>query len=201
MKKKQSFLFIALMFLSLVYVAKAQTDDKFKTTNYFSKNKEYFVKVTPNKTAIFYRGRKKVWTKKLPELPGNLLISNDGKRVIMIENFYGNNNDRKKDVLIFFNEKGDKIANYDLESLADFDNVLHTNSGSKWLEDVELNQSKNELVLNTIALSCPLVENGAKVVDLKKIDKCKKPKPKEKITFSIAEGKLLSRKQVETIEK
>lgn len=201
MKKTYSFLFIALVFLSFVLVSKAQTDEKFKTTNYISKNREYFVRVTPNKIASLYKGRKKIWTKSIPELPGNMLVTDDGKRVIMIENYYGNNNDRKREVVIIFGEKGDKIAGFELASLADFDNVLHTNSGSKWLDNVELNQSKNELVVNTIVLSCALVENGAKIVDLKMIDKCKKPQPKEKITFSIVDGKLLSRTQVGSAEK
>ncbi len=198
MRKKCNYLLVALFFLLLTTFVQAQNVNKFEVTKYFSKNREYFVKVTPDKKAVLYRGNKKVRTQILPALPGSLLITNDGKRLIMIENYFGNNNDRKTEVLIFFDEKGDKISGFNLESLADFDNVLHTNTGSSWLDTFEINQSKNELILNTIVLTCPLVENSPKAVDLKKVNECKKPKPKEKITFSTVDGKLISRTDVAT---
>ena len=201
MKKKCLYLIIITISLVFVSVVKADTYSKFVTTKYFSKNRAFYVIVTPDKKATLYKGKTKIWTILLPELPGKMLVSNDGNRAIMMENYYGNNNDRKKEVLIFFGENGDKITSYDLETLADFNNVLHTNSGSHWLENYEIDEETNELIINTIVLSCPLVEKNDKKVDLKKVAKCKKPKPNEVITFSLSDGKLLSRTKIETMEK
>ena len=201
MKKKYLYLIIIAISLVFVSVVKADTDSKFVTTKYFSKNRAFYVIVTPDKKAILYKGKTKIWTILLPELPGKILVSNDGNRVIMMENYYGNNNDRKKEVLIFFDEKGIKLKSYDLESLADFNNVLHTNSGSHWLKNYEVDEAENELIINTVVISCPLIEKNSKIVDLKKIDECKKPKPNETIKFSLSDGKLLSRTKTETVEK
>ena len=201
MKKKYLYLIIITISLLFVTVVKADTDSKFQTTKYFSKSRAFYVIVTPDKKATLYKDKTKMWTILLPELPGKMLVSNDGNRVIMVENYYGNNNDRKKEVLIFFDENGNKISSYDLETLADFNNVLHTNSGSHWLKNYELDEEENQLIINTIVLSCPLVEKNDKKVDLKKVDKCKKPKPNEVITFSLSDGKLLSRTKIETVEK
>ena len=201
MKKKFYYFPIIIIFLVLATVAQAERDDKFQTTKYFSKNRAFYVIVTPDKKATLYKGKTKIWTIVLPELPGKMLVSNDGNRVIMMENYYGNNNDRKKEVLIFFGETGNKILSYDLESLADFNNVLHTNAGSLWLENYELDEEKNNLIINTIVLSCPLIENASKKVDLKRVNKCRKPKPNEKIIFSIVDGVLLSRTKIESAKK
>ena len=201
MKKKYLYLLVITISLVFVSVVKADTDNKFVTTKYFSKNRKFYVIVTPDKKATLRNGRKNIWTRLFPDLPGKLLVSDDGKRVIMIENYYGNNNDRKKEVLIFFDEKGNKLKSYDLESLADFNNVLHTNSGSHWLKNYEVDEAENELIINTVVISCPLIEKNSKIVDLKKIDECKKPKPNETIKFSLSDGKLLSRTKTETVEK
>ncbi len=201
MKKKYYYFLVITISLIFVSLVKADTVGKFETTKYFSKNREFFVTVTPDKKATLRKGRKKIWTQLLPELPGKMLVSNDGKRVIMIENYYGDNNERKREILIFFGENGNKISSYNLESLADFDNVLHTNSGSHWLDSYEMNQEKNEFVVYTIVLSCPLIEKISSNIDLKKVDECSKPKPNEKILFSTIDGSLLSRTKIASAEK
>ncbi len=181
--------------------AKADTYSTFKTTNYYSANRRFFVKVNPNKKAVLYRNGKKVWTKVLPELPQTLLVTNDGKRMVMIENYYGNQNERKKEVIIFFDENGNRLSGFDLGSLADYQNVLHTTSASYWLDKYKFNQKENQLIVNTVILSCPLLEKVSSVEDVKKFDECIKPKPKERIIFSVTDGALLSRTEIEANEK
>ncbi len=180
---------------------KADTYNTFETSNYYSANRKVFVKVTPNKKAVLYKNGRKVWAKVLPELPMNLLVKNDGKRVVMIENYYGNQNERKKEVVIFFDENGNRLSGFDLGSLADYQNVLHTISNADWLDKYEFNQEENQLIVDTVVLSCPLLEKVPNDEDMKKVDECIKPKPKENITFSLIDGTLISRTEIEANEK
>jgi len=200
---RKLYLCVLAITLSFIFglVIKADTYSTFVTTDYYSKNRAFFVKVTPNKRATLYKGTRKIWTKLLPELPQDLLVTNNGKRVVMIENYYGNNNERKKEVIIFFNEKGNKISSQTLESLADFENVNHTVSNAHWLEKYELNQEKNEVVIATFILTCRLPERVSNEEDIKEYDECSQLKPKEKIGFSVIDGSLLYRTKIENTEK
>ncbi len=180
---------------------KADTFSTFETTNYYSANRKFFVKVTPNKKAVLYKNGKKVWTKVLPELPEHLLVTNDGKRIVMIENYYGNNNDAKKEVIIFFDENGNRLSGFALEGLTDFQQVWRTTSGSHWLGKYELNQEESQLLIKTVVRSCPLPEKVSNDEDLKKVDECIKPKPKEKIIFLVTDGTLISRTGIAANEK
>jgi len=201
LEKKCFYLLIITVLFVFGSVVKADTYSKFETTNYYSKNREFFVIVTPDKKAVLYKGNKKIWTQTLPELPQSLLVTNDGKRVVMIENYYGNSREPKKEVINFFGENGNKLSSYNLENLADLENILHTISSSHWLDKYEMNQEKNEVVIETFVLTCPLIGNVSNEEDLKKVDECRKPKPKERIVFSVVNGSLLSRTKIETTEK
>ncbi len=194
------FLIIWLFSLSELPV-KADTFSKFQTTEYFSKNRNYVIKVTPDKKAVLKNKNKIIWKKSLSELPETLLITDDGKRTIMIENYYGNNGDRKKEVLIFFDEKGNKLSSFVLEDLADFENILHTTSGSHWLGKYEFNEDNSELIVESVALTCPLPNGIKSEEDRKKIDECRKFKQNENFVFTIATGTLLSRTKIEITKK
>ena len=189
---------ICFIFSSIIY---ADTYSKFETTDYYSKNRRFFVRVKPDKKATLYKNGKMVWTQSLPELPMKLLVTDDGTRVIMIENYYGNRRDPKKEVIIFFNEKGAKFSSQTLKDVADLKNVMHTISSSSWLENYELNQNESEIIIKTTVLTCSLIERVSRVDDLRKVDECMKPKPKEKIVFSVLDGKILSRSAINTAEK
>jgi len=199
--KKYLCLLITGVYLIFSSVIQADTYSKFVTTDYYSQNRKFFVQVTPDKKAILFKDGKRIWTQPLPELPMKLLVTNDGKRVVMIENYYGNNRNPKKEVIIFFDENGIKLSSQTLESVADLKRVLHTISSSHWLKNYELNQIQNKIVVDTVILTCPLIERVSNEEELKKVDECMKEKPNEKIVFSLDDGKILSRSQIETAEK
>lgn len=198
--RKYFYLLIFANFFLLGSLVKADTYSTFETTKYYSANRRFFVKVTPNKKAVLYKNGKKVWTKFFSELPRFLLITNDGRRLVMIENYYGNNNEAKKEVVIFFDENGNRLSGFALEDLANFHQVLQTTSGFDWLGKYELNQ-EGQLLIKTVILSCPLLEKVSNDKDMKKVDECIKPKLKEKIVFSVADGTLISRTEIEASEK
>ena len=89
--------YIALLVLlcSVVFVQGicADTYSTFQTTRYYSANRRYLVIVTEKKRATLYRkGRKlqRVWSRTLSALPQKLFVTTDGKRVVMVDRYYGN---------------------------------------------------------------------------------------------------------------
>ncbi len=130
MKVKICFALIVTSFM-LAASVRADTYSTFQTKRFYSANRRYFVEVTEKKRATLYRnGRhfQRVWTHILLELPGELLVTNDGSRVAMVDFYYGNNHEPNAPVVIIFGDGGKEIARYLLKDVADLSRTTATTS-------------------------------------------------------------------------
>lgn len=201
MKLKICFVLIVIS-LILATNVRADTYSTFQTKRFYSANRRYFVEVTEKKRATLYRnGRRfrRVWTLILPELPGKLLVTDDGNRVAMVDFYYGNNHDPNAPVVIIFGGDGKEIARHLLKDVADLSRTTATTSMSYWYRDVKLTQGERSLVIDTIVAKyerskCGNVKSAEEVEKMWEI--CMATVPSEKLSFDLATGKLLTRENV-----
>lgn len=194
------FLIAAVFIFASTLSVQADTSTTFKTTNYYSLNRRFFIKVTPNERATLYskkNGWRKLWSRKLPGLPSRIFVSNDGKRVVMIDYYYGNNHASKKDVVYFFNENGSPIQSYSLDRVANLQKVLYTTSTSHWYYGAYFAPEQNNFVIETAVLKCPLPRNVQTEADSEAVRNCWDNIPYEELIFSTATGELLSRTNIQ----
>jgi hypothetical protein len=197
----KSRLHCALIIISLILAVnvRADTYSTFQKKRFYSANRQHFVEVTEKKRATLYRNSRRVpraWTRILPELPRELLVTNDGSRVAMIDFYYGNNHVPDAPVVLIFGEAGKEIARYPLKDVADLDRTTATTSMSYWYHDVKLIQTERILVIETIVAKhdrskCGNVnslEDGEQMSEI-----CTATVPHEKLSFDLANGKLSSR--------
>lgn len=187
---------LALALLVIVTSTRADTYSTFVRTEYYSANREYFVVVTEKQLATMYRveprGPRRLWVHVLPQLPGELLVTNDGRRVALIDRYYGNGHNPNTPAVIWFNENGNEIARHTLADVTDLSRVIETTSASHWYSEVAFTPDESALVIDTIVAkrdrtTCSHVNSAEEA------DDCGRSIPHEQLRFETASGKLVSR--------
>ncbi|MBA2525631.1 MAG: hypothetical protein H0V18_07600 [Pyrinomonadaceae bacterium] len=151
--KSRIYFALTIMLLTLAVNVRADTYSTFQKKRFYSASRRYFVEVNEKKRVTLYRNNRlgqRKWTRILPELPRELLVTNDGSRVALIDFYYGNNHVPDAPVVIIFGEGGKEIARYPLKEVADLSRTTATTSMSYWYHDVKLMQSERLLVIETI---------------------------------------------------
>jgi tetratricopeptide (TPR) repeat protein len=193
---------VAIVFLALGAIAHADTYSTFQTTRYYSTNHQYFVEVTPNKRATLYlsgRRLQQVWSRVLPELPARLFIANDGKRVVMLDYYYGNGRSPSANVLLLFDETGSLIASHSLGEVANLSRVPQTTSSAHWYYGALFTPDQSILIVETIVRKCePPKWNVQSQEEREAYEECMKVQPYEELRFSMATGKLISRVDIQS---
>lgn len=183
----------ALIFFASA-IAHADTYATFTTKRFFSPNNRYVVEVLPDKRATLYvnqRRLQKIWSRTLPELPARLFISNDGKRVVVVDFYYGNGSSASANVIVFLDEAGNPTASYALGQIANLPKVLHTTSAAHWYYGAFFTPDEKQFVVETLINRCfPKTPDEA--------ENCWKSDPFEEIRFSTANGELISRADIRT---
>jgi tetratricopeptide (TPR) repeat protein len=193
---------IAIVLLIFGATAHADTYSTFETTRYYSANNRYFVKVLPNKNATLYRRDRRlqqVWSGELPELPGQLFVANDGRRVVMIDNYYGNGGSTTAKVVLFFNGRGNLIASHALGEVANLPHVLRTTSAAHWYYGSLFTPDQSTLIVETTVQKCEGPWRHAQTPEeMEAQEECWKPQPYEELRFSMATGKVISRADIKS---
>ena len=199
MKLKNSIPFLILLCLTAIAPSVcADTYATFVKTRYYSANRAYFVEVNEQKRATLYRnGRKlaRVWVQKLEALPGMLLVTNDGKRTVIIDRYGGNESKPEMPVVMFLDENGKQIASHKLGDVADLKNVLTTISAAHWIKDYNLSTDQQSLVIESQVLSIPWPDCKDRVKP-EDIGKCWESVPYQQLKFALATGELVERVDV-----
>ena len=184
---------ISLAFVILTTAAHADTYSTFKTTRYYSANRRYFVEVTPNRRAVLYRVDSKhsraQWIRVLDSLPGELLVTNDGRRVAIIDRYYGNGANPETPAVILLNEKGQEIARHRLRDVANLSKVITTTSTAHWYSAVAFTPDESYLTIDTVVAERDRAK-CAHVNSPEEADACWRSVPYEQLRFSVADGKL-----------
>ena len=139
--KRYIALIVLLWPLALAPSVFADTYSTFQTTRYYSANRCYLVVVTQKKHATLYRndrGLRRVWSRTLLELPQKLFVTNDGKRVAIVDRYYGNGGSPETPVVIILGENGEKIASHSLGEVANLKRVMQTISAAHWYSEARL---------------------------------------------------------------
>ncbi|MBA4184372.1 MAG: hypothetical protein H0X49_10210, partial [Acidobacteria bacterium] len=110
-----------ILFAGFAFDVRADSYSTFQTTRFYSANRRFVVVVNENKRATLYRnGRKlhRVWRETLTDLPNQLFVADDGKRVAIVDRYYGNNGSSSLPVVIFLDENGKRFSTHLLGDLA-----------------------------------------------------------------------------------
>lgn len=190
---------MAVLCLGLSSVARADSYIAFETKRFFSANAEFYVEVRPDKRATLYRTeprREQIWTTVLPVLPARLFVSKDGKRVVIIDHYYGNDRKASAKVILFFNETGKQIAGHELADVAALSRVLHTISSAHWYYGALFSADEQTLIVETVRRRCELPTTIRTPEDSAKAEQCWHSDPYEELRFSMANGALISRADI-----
>ena len=176
----------------------------FQTTRFYSANRNYFVEVNGNKRATLYRNSRnllRVWTRTLPELPRELLVTNDGTGVAMVDFYYGNNHDPNASVVVILGDAGKEIAHHPLKAVADLSRTTATTSMTHWYGEARLSQDGHSLIIETLVAKYDRSKCG-NISSPDEADKmwefCMASVPHEHLLFEMATGRLVSRENVAT---
>ena len=195
MKLRSCAVVIVLLTLIAPAVTSADTYATFQTTRYYSANRHYFVEVTEKKRATLYRnGRslRRVWRRTLPDLPGTLLVANDGHRVVVIDNCYGNNHVPTMKAITILGETGKEISSFQLRDVANLERVLHTISTAHWYGDGEFSKDGTLFEVKTVVAK----RLGCETVTPEESHECMESVPFEHLRFELATGRLVDRKSI-----
>lgn len=194
-RRLQSIFVIALLLLLLIPEAKADVYNRFVTERYYSANRRYVIKVNASKEAALYRrGRhlRRIWKRKLPQLPGELLVSNDGKRIVIVDRAYGNYSDAATPVVIILDERGRQIESHSLGEVADLSRVQMTTSSAHWYDKARLTLDGKHLVIETQIAKVER-EKCQYVASAEEADEYWKSIPHERLQFATATGQIVTR--------
>jgi hypothetical protein len=173
----------------------ADTYITFPTTRYYSANRRYFVVLTEKKSATLYhngRGLRRVWSRKLQELPQQLFVTNDGKRVAMVDRYYGNGGSPKTPVVIILGENGYQIASHLLGDLTNLKRVVETTSSARWYGDSRLSVDGEMLMIDTNIMKRDWDECSRNLPTEARA-KCLETVPYQQLRFSLSSGELIER--------
>lgn len=200
MKFQRSIPFLILVCLiAITPTIFADSYAAFTKRKYHSADRAYFVEVTEQKRATLYRNGKKlqrVWSQKLDELPGQLFVTNDGKRTVIVDRYYGNSHRPETPVVVVLDEKGKQIASHKLGDLVDLNKVFTTTSASHWLKDAHLSDDQQSLVIESQVQKIPWPE--CQKMKPEEQGKCWESIPYQQLRFALATGELSERIDVAT---
>lgn len=191
---------LSVSLLSSARLTFLDTYSSFKTTRYYSDNRRYFFEVKPNHAASFYknvRTQQPIWTRKLSWLPGNVLISNDGKRVVLLDRYYGNGGSPDVNVVSLIDERGAVIAEHKLKTVANLERISYTTSSAHWYLDAALNPDAQSFTIDTAVKKCERPSQIRSLEDVKLADQCDKLVPYERLRFDLKNGAIISRISLE----
>lgn len=200
--KLQVIIALPVVALVLAAVAHADTYSTFQTKRYYSANRRYFVEVTEKKRATLYRNGqhfRRVWTRTLPELPRELLVTSDGSRVATVDFYYGNNSDPNAPVVAILGGGGREIARHLLKDVADLSRTTATTSMSYWYRDAKFGPDERLLVIDTVVAKyerskCHNISSPEEAEKMTEI--CMATAPYQRLSFGMATGELSSRENI-----
>lgn len=198
-RKLNSPALILIFYALLVLEAYADSYSTFTTTEYFSPNRQFSLKLTPKKVATFYENgpaRKKLWTAKLPQLPAVLLITDDGERIILIDHYYGNNH-TSDSVVVFLDKYGQQLHKYGLSAVADLSRVIATTSSSHWLYGAFYDADQSRLIVETVIAKCKGPSRISSNAELALANECFRSVPYEEIIFSVETAEIIGRNNIQ----
>jgi hypothetical protein len=175
---------------------RADTYSAYQTTQHFSANERYYVEVREKKRATLYlndRKLKRVWTRTLPELPGAVVVSKDGSRVALIDRYYGNGGISQAKVVLILDSKGNDLAAYSLDEVANLQKVAATTSSAHWYWDGGFTADGQSLIIQTAAKKCEGPVQIKSENDVASAAECDQSTPYEKLRFDAVTGKMVSR--------
>ena len=191
---------MALLCLGLTSIARADSYIAFETKRFYSANAEYSVEVKPDKRATLYRMNpqpSQIWSRVLPVLPARLFVSNDGKRVVIIDHYYGNVGKASAKVVLFFDEAGKQIAGHELGKVAALSSVLRTISSAHWYYGTLFSPDEQTLIVETVKQKCQQMSYTTRTPeDRALVERCWRSDPHEELRFSMATGALISRADI-----
>ena len=193
--KKCIALNIVLGSLALVPSICADTYSTFQTTRYYSTNRRYFVEVTESKRATLYRnGRRlrRVWSRTLSEFPRELLVTEDGKRVVIVDRYYGNGGSPETPVLVILDESGEQIVSHRLGDVATLNKVMHTASSAHWFRRAHLSSDGQFLMVETHITKHDWAECNRRT-PVEEWERCWETIPYQQLRFALGTGELIER--------
>jgi hypothetical protein len=124
-----------------------------------------------------------------------LLVANNGKRVAVIDRYYGNARDPNVPAVILLNETGNEIARYRLAEVAHLSRVITTTSSAHWYSMVAFSSDESHLIIDTIVAKRDRA-TCTRVNSPEEADDCSRSIPYEQLRFRIANGELISRTNI-----
>ncbi|HEV2914943.1 MAG TPA: hypothetical protein VGX92_16825 [Pyrinomonadaceae bacterium] len=186
------------------------------TRRYYSVNRKYFVKVDEGGRAALYRnGRRslRLWENTLPQLPGYLLVSNDGNSIVMIERYgcAGSSTRPETPVIFIYDESGKEVNSFTVAEVAHLSQPregISLGGGVNWYHDSRLTPA-GELIVQTQVTrldrkECPEGMTSAPSTKGKRDPylivreslRCYRTVPYERLRFDTATGRLLDRARI-----
>ena len=169
---------------------------EYSTAKIYSKNKKYLVRVTEKKKAtLFFIIDKKItkkWSIQLPFLPQSVIATNDGKRVIIIDHYYGNSSQSEATVVLILDEKGNSISSYKLKDFLVVSNLVQTTSTAHWRTATKLSNNEKELSISTAISKA----EASQCVTVPFIKECMQQKPFEELIFDLTTGLIIERRKL-----
>lgn len=196
MRKLRVLSLLALALLAASVGARADTYSTFKKSRYYSADRRYFVEVDEKKRAALYmNGARPLrgWTRTLEELPGWLVVSNDGTRAAILDRYYGNGGNPSTTAVLILDESGRDLTRYTLREVAELRRVVQTTSGTQWYKDASFTADGMFLLVETVVKTCERPANITSDADLALADKCDRLTPYERLRFDAGTGRLIDR--------
>lgn len=193
--KKYAALLVLLCSVVFVPSICADTYSAFQPTRYYSANRRYFVTVTERKRATLYRnGRRlrRVWSRTLSELPQQLFVTNDGKRVAIVDRYYGNGGSPETPVVVVLGEDGNQISSHRLGDVANLKRVMQTVSAAHWYRGARLDPGGEILIIETHVTKRDWDECHRSTRP-DELDKCWETVPYQQLRFALSSGELIER--------
>lgn len=203
-RKLQALFVLASVLLAAAGGARADTYSTFTKRRYYSADRRYFVEVDEKKRATLYRNGarpRRGWRRPLEELPGDLIVSNDGKRAAVLDRYYGNGNDPSTTVVLILDESGRDLARYSLREVAELGRVLRTTSATHWYGGASFTADGMFLVVETLVLTCERPEHITSEADAALADKCDRLMPYERLRFEAGTGRIIDRSFINRTDK
>lgn len=193
--KKYISLIVLLSSVAFVPSISADTYSTFQITRYYSANRRHLAIVTEKRRATLYRNGRRLrplWSRTLPELPNQLFVTDDGKRVAIVDRYYGNGRSPEARVVIILDEKGDQLASHRLGDVANLGRVIQTVSAAHWYKDARLSSDGQLLEIETQITKHDWGECHRSTRP-EEVDRCWETVPYERLRFALATGELAER--------
>lgn len=111
---------------------------------------------------------------------------------------YGNHRDPSAQVVTVLGKRGERLAAYQLDQVANLERVLMTTSSAHWYFGATFAPDLSELTIETMVRRCdPPKLQVHSVQELRAFDACMQATPYERIVLSAETGEILSRTSIE----